>query len=370
MNNLYFQPLIRLCFVIFIVGLLLLFHYLAIVYLYPFIIASVISAFLQPFISYLERTWRIHRTLASYLVILSSSSFILLLTLLLFQRLGKELAHIIEKLPTIFTTMNHWFIEFGQTIFLPFYDTLQSKLFFLPKIDTWRIEETIPFLTKELYESSYLIVTNLFSSVTIMITYVSQTGIMILFIVISIIIMTKDYMLITRYARQFIPIQLSKKGLEIISQLKKSTFGLMKAHFFLALLSSIIVLIALLFMRVENILVLTIIIFIVDLIPYIGIGLVFIPWIVYQFFNGDYLLTIELTSLYMFIVIIRQFLEPRVIATHLGIHPLIALILLFISMQQFGVIGIFITPIMLIILSAIYHVNLFPIILNFILDKK
>ena len=91
----------------------------------------------------------------------------------------------------------------------------------------------------------------------------------------------------------------------------------------------------------NNIILTTLIIFFVDFIPYIGVGTVFIPWILYQFFTEQFMLTIQLSILYIIVIIARQILEPKILASSIGIHPLIALIILFIGIQSFGILGVF-----------------------------
>lgn len=370
MNKTNYQPFLRMFILLIALFVLFIVHYFMFIYLYPFMIAMILAYILQPIVSYLERKWRIHRTFASYLAILFTSSLILLCTILFLQQLAKEMSHLINILPATFHTINNLFIEFGQTTVIPLYQTLQTKLPFLPPTDVWDMKQTIPFIMEKIYDSSSSVIQNIFSSLSTIVSSISQTSIMIIFIVISIFIMTKDYNLLTSYSQNIIPMKIRKNLTEIVFQLKKSTFGLVKAHFFLAVLSSCLGLVGLLIIGVENFLLLTIIIFIVDFVPYIGIGAIFIPWILYQFMSGEYGFTIQLTIVYMVITIVRQLIEPKLIATHLGIHPIIALILLFISIKHFGILGIFITPLILIGLSAVYHANILSTIQHFIFEHK
>src|SRR5690625_3966716 len=110
----------------------------------------------------------------------------------------------------------------------------------------------------------------------------------------------------------------------------------------------------------------TLIALVVDFVPYIGMGVLFIPWIIYTFLIDNYVLTIQLTVLYMILIIIRQIMEPKILATNIGLHPLIALIILFISFQHLGLLGVVLTPIALIMISAIYHAGIFHYLWHFI----
>src|SRR5699024_11793379 len=103
----------------------------------------------------------------------------------------------------------------------------------------------------------------------------------------------------------------------------------------LTLITILISFIGFIILNINHTLLLTFIIFIVDLIPYIGIGFLFLPWILFLFLNADYLLTIQLASLYILIVIIRQFLEPKLISKHFGSHQLIALLIYYLIHHHF-----------------------------------
>src|SRR5699024_6773123 len=113
----------------------------------------------------------------------------------------------------------------------------------------------------------------------------------------------------------------------------KSLFGYIKAQCILIAISAFISLVGLLFLGMNHAFTITLIIAFVDLLPIIGTGIIFIPWIGYLFFSGDYSLTIGLTFIYMAIILIRQILEPKILSVNVGVSPLIALLTLFISVQ-------------------------------------
>src|SRR5699024_511941 len=100
---------------------------------------------------------------------------------------------------------------------------------------------------------------------------------------------------------------------------KKSVFGFIKAQVIITIISSIIVFIGLWIFQVEHLFTLTLIVFFVDFIPYVGIGAVFIPWIIYNFFIEQHLLTMQLSILYIIVIIVRQVIEPKILASSIGL---------------------------------------------------
>src|SRR5699024_9197945 len=133
----------------------------------------------------------------------------------------------------------------------------------------------------------------------------------------------------------------------------------LRAQFIMTSISSIIIGICLYFFQLEHYITLTVIMFIVDFIPYIGLGVIFIPWILFVFITGQYVLTIELAALSGILLIFKQIMYPKIIALEIGIHPFIALSILFLSNQTIGLLGILFTLVILILIIAIHKANLF-----------
>ncbi len=101
------------------------------------------------------------------------------------------------------------------------------------------------------------------------------------------------------------------------------------------------------------ILVLSIITAIVDILPVLGTGTVLIPWAIYNLFTGNIGLGIGLIILYIVITVIRQVLEPRLVAMNVGMHPVITLFGMYLGVQLFGFLGIFILPITFVLVKAL-----------------
>jgi len=364
------QPIWRLISII----VILLFVYFTLryvmKYIYPFILAFVLASILHPIVSYLETRWHMHRTIATTFIMMLFLSISTLISFFLFQQLGKELGHLLSMLPAMYMTVNQLLTDVVSTYLLPMYQSIQALIPWLPSDKVFNLEQITTLFTDELLQFSMMTTQTLFKSLTGFISSISQIMIIILFISISGFMMTKDYRKLQQFYNEKMPKRVRSWLTDIHIQLKKSTLGMMKAHFLLALLTSFIAMLGLYFFRLEHVLLLSLVILIVDFIPYIGVGFIFIPWIIYQFIIGNYELTIWLTCLYMVIIIIRQIIEPKMIASHTGLHPLVTVILLFITINLFGLLGIFLTPIIFIVISALYHTKLIPITWHYIIDKK
>lgn len=92
----------------------------------------------------------------------------------------------------------------------------------------------------------------------------------------------------------------------------------------------------------------------VDALPIFGSGTVMLPWAVISACNGDIKLGMWILILWIIMSVIRQFIEPRIVGNHIGIHPIFTLIAMYTGFRVSGVLGLFIGPIALIILKNIF----------------
>ena len=93
---------------------------------------------------------------------------------------------------------------------------------------------------------------------------------------------------------------------------------------------------------------------IVDIIPVLGTGTVLIPWAVYNLVMGNVGLGIGLLVLYAVITVLRQILEPKLVANQAGLPAIATIMAMFIGARLFGAYGILLLPLTVIILKLMY----------------
>lgn len=99
--------------------------------------------------------------------------------------------------------------------------------------------------------------------------------------------------------------------------------------------------------------IIAIIIAIIDIIPVLGTGTVVIPWAVYSLITGNTALAIALFAMYICITVIRQIIEPKLVAGQLGLPSFATLMAMYIGSQLFGFIGLFLLPITLVMVKLL-----------------
>lgn len=92
---------------------------------------------------------------------------------------------------------------------------------------------------------------------------------------------------------------------------------------------------------------------IVDILPVFGTGTVIIPWAIYSLFKGEIGMAIGLIVIYVVISVIRQVVEPKLVAGQLGLPPFVTIIGMFVGLKLFGVLGMFLMPVMIIMIKLL-----------------
>ena len=148
-----------------------------------------------------------------------------------------------------------------------------------------------------------------------------------------------------------------------------STFGkIIKAYCILILVTFTEMLIGLSLLKLvglyegEYIFVISLITAIVDILPVLGTGTVLIPWGVWSLVTGKIGFGIGILIVYALITVIRQIIEPKLVANQLGLPAFVTITAMYVGTQLFGFIGLFLLPMSIMLLKVLNDegiINLF-----------
>ena len=103
-----------------------------------------------------------------------------------------------------------------------------------------------------------------------------------------------------------------------------------------------------------NALVLAIISALLDLLPLLGIPVIFIPWAIYSFIMGDTTYAMWILGIMLVTMVIRQIVEPRIAGNSLGVSAFTMLTCMVVSLSLFGIAGFIMSPILLVTIKALH----------------
>lgn len=131
--------------------------------------------------------------------------------------------------------------------------------------------------------------------------------------------------------------------------------GYIKAQGKLVSITFIIIFASLLLLGVNNAFSISVLAAVFDLLPLLGVSTIFIPWVLYLFIVGQTTLALWLTGLWLVVILFRQFFEPKIMGDSLGVSAFTMLSFMIISLSLFGVAGLILSPILIILIKALYE---------------
>ncbi|UVI31949.1 AI-2E family transporter [Paenibacillus spongiae] len=133
----------------------------------------------------------------------------------------------------------------------------------------------------------------------------------------------------------------------------------LKSQLKLISVTFIVIFISLLFLGVDNALSISLLAAVFDVLPLLGVSAVFVPWIIYLVIVGKLSLAIWLTALLLVVTLTRQFLEPKITGETLGVSAFTMFAFMIVSMSLFGIAGVILSPILMILIKALYDQRYF-----------
>ena len=109
--------------------------------------------------------------------------------------------------------------------------------------------------------------------------------------------------------------------------------------------------IALSIIKIQNAVLVALLIALIDIVPILGTGTIMIPWSIIALVNGNLSMAWKTALIYIIITIVRNYIEPKIVGAGFGINPLILLLCMYVGARIFGGIGIVVLPFTIFVLK-------------------
>lgn len=94
---------------------------------------------------------------------------------------------------------------------------------------------------------------------------------------------------------------------------------------------------------------------VLDALPFIGTGCVLVPVAVWQLIQGNFWRCGWVLLLYGGCALVREFLEPKLIGSKMGIYPVVILMAIYTGIKLYGLSGVILGPFSFLIIKEIYQ---------------
>lgn len=327
--------------------------------IYPFLIGSIIAYLINSPVDLLQHRAKWPRWVAVFsvlsLVILLFLGFITFLV----TQLVLETGNLMDMLPFYINSLTIYLRDFlSRGLISGLYDSFMNLYTSLDANYKNQIQANVNDVMSKLAQAGTVMTKAILTGIRDFLSSIPNAATVIVISILSAFFISKDYHKIKKGFKSLLPDSYVKKVSHIFVDLQKALFGFIKAQLTLISITAVIVIIGLLVMGVPYAVSIGLLIGFVDLLPYLGTGSVFVPWIVYSLFTGDYGMVIGLSILYGVVIVQRQIMEPKIVATNVGLDPLMTLIALFVGMKLFGFLGLILGPVSLVVLSALWRAKI------------
>lgn len=314
----------------------------------PFIIAFVISYFLKKPSKYISKKIKISQKLGAFLLVL-----------IFYSTIGVFFAIVGIKLTSVFTRVISMLPSLYEVQFVPFltatFNSLETTIFLLD-----------PTLMEVLNEGFNQFISSLGTNITnisiSLVTYISNIAsllptflIKILLMIISTFFMAMDFETISKFLTNQLSTRTNKLIFTIKEYIINTLFVVIRSYALIMSITFIELAIGFSIISIPNSILIAFIISIFDILPVLGTGGVMIPWTIITLFQGNYQTGFGLLFIYIFVTIIRNILEPKIVGKQLGLHPIITLVSMFIGASLIGVTGLFLFPIIVSLIKYLHN---------------
>lgn len=142
-----------------------------------------------------------------------------------------------------------------------------------------------------------------------------------------------------------------------IKAVSDSLYRLIHVYFkieaLILVINSILCIIALLIIKNPYAVVLGILIGIVDMLPVFGTGTVLLPWALFELVNKNVTSAAVLVSAYVVTYFVREIMESKCLGDKTGIPPFVMLMVIFLGIMIYGIMGFILGPVSYCIMKAL-----------------
>ena len=174
----------------------------------------------------------------------------------------------------------------------------------------------------------------------------------LMFVIITSLFILLDYQYLeTKFINRFELVSL------VIATVKEVLSNMFKTYFILMIVTFGELYCGFLLIGLDQAMMLACIIAVFDFFPILGIDMFMVPWIIINAITNKIPLALGLLFIYLLVIITKNILEPRLMARKLGLNPVVSLIGMYLGIELFGVVGVFIVPIVIMVLIEIIRVK-------------
>lgn len=318
-------------------GLVLGFQYLFPL-LTPFLVGVLLACMIEPVVKQAEIGLKINRKIAVLLILIITLVGLLSLTGIVFLAAYRETLRVIPKIPLLVNKLIG--AGSGLACFLRDYFQIPETY-----IKNYLIR---PDAVEQLIRSFVLWVIDLAPVFPRVIMVLGLGGITAYFI-------SRDKKFFSGLFHKIIPLNWRPFTIRVKEEVVAAFISFIHAEILLAALTAGLSVLIFWILKIPGAVVYGFLAGILDFIPVVGPGMLYLPLMIVFCLFQKYYQAVWLIVLYFILLFLRQMIEVKLVGENLQIHPLAGIFLVYLGMKLFGLPGVLLTPIIVILIRAIFR---------------
>jgi sporulation integral membrane protein YtvI len=324
-------------------------------YIFPFAFASVLAIALQRPVRFISRKLHLKaHGIVSLILVLLIVSIVVGILFLIGKKIVEEVSDLIMSVVNRYDSLAEFLADVRG-----YADSLIAKL---PAAAQTKATETMDNLMNKVssgegVEIDLSMLSGPLAGAWNVVKEIPSVLVTILVTIISCVFMTAEYDIIRDMILSFFTEEKGKKIVEAKRVVSKGVGKLLKAYLTIMLITFTEVFLGLNLMKLIGIYeggyiaIIAFVVCIVDIVPVLGTGTVVIPWAIYSFVTGNVGLGIGLAILYVVITVLRQAIEPKLVASQVGLPSIVTIMAMFLGARLFGLFGVVLLPFTVIVIK-------------------
>ena len=307
----YWQVALRLLFSLLATVAFVVIGWNLIRFFMPFVIGWIIAAIASPLVNWLEKRLKIVKKLGGI------------------SRLASEISDLIRNFPDMYAQLEIGLRQIGDTL-SGIFERLPTGIQNGWNTVVQNLDQYMGNLVSNMSEPTVMAAGNIAKSVPYyLISFIVAVLSAYFFIV--------EREEVLAWMKRVSPESVQKRMTLVIDNLRYAVGGYFKAQFKIMGIVFLILLVGLGILGTGYFVLVAFLIAFLDFLPFFGTGTAMIPWAVYEFFMGDYKMTVALIVIYVITQAVHQLLQPKLVGDSVGLNPLVTLFLLYIGYRMGGI---------------------------------
>ncbi|RDY23403.1 sporulation integral membrane protein YtvI [Romboutsia maritimum] len=318
------------CNIIFIIiySIFFILTYETFPYIAPFLVGGIIAFIINPISQKLKNKFRIDKGVSTLVLSFFGVAIVITFTTLLIMSGTKHLMYFLNNITSNSNNLNEILTNLlnQATVYIEYFEDVSN----------FDVEKMITKYSREIIE----LAKGLLASIISLATSIPYIVIFIITLFISTYFIAKDIDIFEYKFYNMFTESAKRKVKNIKKEIIFSVLGYIKAYTILMGITFITIWGSFSFFGVPYGLLLGFIGALLDLIPFLGIMVIFVPVTIYYFIVENYFIAVSISIVFITLSLLRQVLEPKLVSANIGLSPLATVAAIFIGVQVKGIVGI------------------------------